>query len=97
MKIELDERIIRIVPESFADKLYIKTFVKSASEDSADKNLSISFSYSEDRLMESAPKGGGWADQSQIVETLYEAEENQDKGYIAVKEIDYLEILAFEN
>lgn len=91
MKLILNESSIDLQPESHADKMYIARFIK---EVESRKNIEATFSYSEDRMNTDAPKGGGWLDPEKIVETLFDAEENE--GKVAIHEIEGLRISMFD-
>jgi len=92
MKTILNENNIILEAENFADKLFITRFIKEVSKNKLNKNVMATFSYSDDRMYENRPKGGGWADPKKIVDSLFDAEEGQDKHLIAVEEIEALEI-----
>ena len=95
MKTELNSSDITLIAENFADKLYIATFLKNLEENSVgDDNIEASFSYSEGRMNENAPKGGGWLDRTRLVDTLFDAEKDyySKKRLIAIEEITELTI-----
>ena len=91
MKLILNESSIDLKPENHADKMYIARFIR---EVESTKNIEATFSYSKDRTYTDAPKGGGWLDPKNIVETLYDAEE--DEGKVAIDEIKGLRISMFD-
>lgn len=104
MKLILEPQLLRLEAENFADKLYIHHFLKKIEENrKAEKddnfagNIDGSFQYSNRRTSPAALKGGGWFDVNKVLPEIWDAEEKNKEGIIAVEEIESLEILNYKN
>lgn len=87
MKLELTEYGIELIPENFADKLYIARFVKELNKNFPDiSNIEASFN---------TEKRCGYCDPDKIVESQYEAEEATEGDKIATESINRLSITTF--
>ena len=93
MKLKLEKGNVQLVAENYADKLYIFDFIKTAETNKTDNFIEVHFKYSEDRCYVDRPQGGGYLEPSRIVETLYEAEEDETHNKVAIEEITELNIL----
>lgn len=110
MKLILKPQLLRLEAENFADKLYIHHFLKKIEEnrkaeivlqrlkdDNFAGNIGGSFQYSNRRTSPAAPKGGGWFDVNKVLPEIWDADEQNKEGIIAVEEIESLEILNYKD
>lgn len=81
MKLDLKETGIYLIPENFADRLYLGRFIKELDKNHSDVSI-IEASYSSEN-------SGGYCDPKKLVETEYQVEEN---GGISMESITELEI-----
>lgn len=73
--------------ETHGDKMWIAQFYKEMVENKLENNCEVLFRYSDKRIDQNAPKGGGFLDIEMIVPSLYDAEQ---ENRIAMEEIECL-------
>lgn len=87
MKVNLTEKRIELVPENFADKLYLRHFAINAQEEQQDGNMELSYLYQ---------NKGGYADPQLVVDEEFTALDDKDSELIATEWITGLDITYFK-
>lgn len=92
MKIKLEPNSFSLVPENYADQMYIAFTIRHLSKEGLTENIEAEFSFSKSRVYSNAPKGGGWLNPESLVDELYEAEQDETHEKKAVEEITELTV-----